>query len=211
MSSACAVDVSVFNKEIVRLFKTHPKCQTPKQLHTKDVIASLSTKGVMSVDLPPQRTFTTLPVRAWAIELKRDIFGQEAKDSESKDVTGGNSNFEMTIPARIPSENQGISFVLQKAWMKTILSLGSKAELFLKIAAIDAFQAVSPSTEWCRVAYTAPTRTQTQAEEQVTERNGDLDEKENEILVEAPFIGEEGEGEGRGDLEGDDINMADLL
>lgn len=199
--SACAVDVSVFNKEIVSLFKTHPKYQPPKQLLARDIAVSLSTKGVLTVDLPPQRTFRIVPVREWAIQLTGSCVDQDALEAK-----GAESNFEMTIPAKIPSDNQSITVAIQKTWMKFIFSLGSKAELSVKIAAIDAFRDVSPYSEWCHVAYIAPTRSQ--AEERITQINDNVDEKV--IIVEHPIIADTS-GECAGDVEVDEINMADLL
>jgi Ca2+-binding EF-hand superfamily protein len=171
--SKCPVDVSVLYPSILAMLKAHPKCRPPVPLTASQFSASLSRKGLFTVELPLQRTYSAVPVRNWVIQIF-PASKDESEDADSKDTKGSESKLgnrgymTFNIPSKAPSEDQQIVVALQRAWMKEILGYGQDIHLRCRLAAVDAFRDTAEYSCWTTVDYSPPV---TASEKKTAEEN----------------------------------------
>jgi calmodulin len=136
----CPVDHVVDSPELMKLFRTHPKCQPPEAPPADRTAASLSDAGVLVVDLPPTKLFTTLPVRQWHLLLS----ASPAATARSPDavmellVPGVNPNTGQT--RRVGETSLQLKVLLDKRALRTKFGELTATPLYLKAAALNSFE-----------------------------------------------------------------------
>jgi Ca2+-binding EF-hand superfamily protein len=160
VTSTCAIDVSFLYPNILSLFKAHPKCKQPIPLSANQFSASLSRKGILTIDLPAQRTYTAVPVRSWSMQLFPDVASGDSKgekgDKDDKDTMQQRKKMTFAAQAKAPTENQQVVVGLEKGWMRVILDCGQDICLKCRVAAVDAFRETTEYSDWIKVDYSPP-------------------------------------------------------
>ena len=117
----------------MKLFKSHPSCIPAEQIQSVSIKASINrSKGILSIEHPPIKSFSTLPIKKWKISV-------HAAHTDSDD------DFEKTVdgidPRKMKNSCQNcIEIIIDRKWLvSNTLSDGNLADLSLKIAAVNAW------------------------------------------------------------------------
>ena len=129
----CPVDHCVENKDLMKLFKSHPSCLPAEQIPSVDVKASIiCSKCALSIEHPSVKSFSALPIKKWKISL------HAAHTDSDKD-------FEKTVdsadPRKMKNNTQNhFEVMIDRKWLvANTLSDGNLADLSLRITAVNAW------------------------------------------------------------------------
>ena len=132
-SFMCPIDHCIDNKDLMKLFKSHPSCIPAEQIQSVIIKASINrSKGILSIEHPPIKSFSTLPIKKWRISV-------HAAHTDSDD------DFEKTVdgidPRKMKNSCQNcIEVIIDRKWLvSNTLSDGNLADLSLRIAAVNAW------------------------------------------------------------------------
>ena len=135
----CPVDHYIDSKDLLKLLKAHPTCAPPKQPPADKMRAFITEgKAQLSVELPPLRSFSILPIKKWNIELNSP---------------NSNDSFEITVNGLDPNKwknNSGniLEVLIDKKWVNSVyLPDGALPELTVKLSAINSLDVESPFTD----------------------------------------------------------------
>lgn len=146
----CAVDHSVDNEDLKLLFESQRSCAPPDQPPSDRIFASIKEgKGILSIELPPLRSFSQLPIKRWHLMISTAAAPSKEAPSDS---------FEMYADGLDPSKSRGnneniVQVTIDKKWLSSkILSDGSLPNFILKISAINPLDAESPFSDDVKVS-----------------------------------------------------------
>lgn len=145
----CAVDHSIDNEDLKYLFESHKSCTPPDQPPSNRITVSIKeNKGILSIELPPSRSISQLPIKRWHIILSTSSSTRAPSDSFETYVDGLNPSKQ----AHGNDENT-LQVTIDKKWISSkTLSDGSMPNLILKISGIDPLGAESPFSDEINVA-----------------------------------------------------------
>ena len=148
----CPVDHVVDSPELMKLFRAHPKCQPPEAPPADRTTASLSDTGVLLVDLPPTKFFTSLPVRRWHLLLSASPVATARSPDTVVEilVPGVNPN---TGQRRAGDASLQLKVPLDKKALRTKFGDLSVTPLYLKAAALNSFEDEGPFSDPVPVPY----------------------------------------------------------
>ena len=129
----CPIDHCTDNKDLMKLFKSHPLCLPAEKIPTAPIKASVTrSKGILSIELPPVKSFSTLPIKIWKISV-------HAAHTDSDD------DFEKTVDGTDPRKSKNnsqncLEVIIDKKWLvANTLSDGNLADLTLRISAVNSW------------------------------------------------------------------------
>ena len=144
----CAVDHSVDNEDLKLLFESQKSCAPPDQPPSDRIFASIKEgKGILSIELPPLRSFSQLPIKRWHVMIS--VESSKGAPSDSLDIYANGLD-----PSKSRDNNENIIQVtIDKKWLSSnMLPDGSSPNLILKISAINPLDAESPFSDEVKIS-----------------------------------------------------------
>jgi hypothetical protein len=156
----CPVDHVVDSPELMKLFRSHTRCQPPKPVPADKVTASMSDSGLVVIDLPPSKLFTVLPIKKWRVVVA-------ASASAGTPFAKADGVVEVITPGANPNLGQrdfagkpdiggsplSIQCTLDRRWLRAKGGDLSTAGVYMRLAAINSFSDEGPLSDPVRVGY----------------------------------------------------------
>lgn len=156
----CPVDHVVDSPELMKLFRSHPRCHPPLAPPAEKVVATISESGLMVVEIPPSKLFTVLPIKKWRVVVSTGPTTPSARlaDGLMEVITpGANPNQgqrEFAGKPDIGGSPLQISFAVDRRWLKgKVGGDWSHAALFVRLAPINSFADEGPLSDPAPVAF----------------------------------------------------------
>ena len=146
----CAVDHTVDNKILYNLFKSHSSCLPPSKPSTEKIIPYLTeNKGILSIEIPPFKSFSKLPIKKWHVILSVLLYDDTISPVNTFEsfANGLDPN-----KSRDNSNNYTIYINIDKKWLSSNShSDGSYPNFSVKISGINSLNDEGPFSEQIKV------------------------------------------------------------